>query len=133
MSKVIKCDRCGCEIDPARIGYVSVMERIDDGEPKGKNPFEAMDFCPECTEAIVGFITMMQPSKSPVKKGPKKSGGREKGASVTPKEPDKKRRVDTGKICALANNNWPVKEIALDVGCSEQTVRQVLKEAAVQK
>lgn len=25
------------------------------------------------------------------------------------------------------------KEIALDVGCSEQTVRQVLKEAAVQK
>lgn len=133
MSRVIKCDRCGKEIDPKRIGYVSVMERKDGDELTGKNPFEDMDFCGECMELIAGFITNA-PATRKTAKTPR-GGAKQKGASVTPQEKkqEKRPRIDRGKICALAANNWPVKEIAADVGCSEQTVRQVLKESEVKQ
>ena len=58
MSRIIKCDRCGGEVDPKRIGYVSMMNRRESGgDLEGKNPFEDMDFCGECMELIAGFIT----------------------------------------------------------------------------
>lgn len=63
MSRVIKCDRCGKEIDPKRIGYVSVMERKDGDELTGKNPFEKMDFCVECMDLITKFITNETPER----------------------------------------------------------------------
>lgn len=40
-------------------------------------------------------------------------------------KPEKKKtqpKVDHGKIMALHKRGWPIKEIAKDVGCSEQTV-----------
>ena len=32
MSRVIKCDRCGHEVDPKKIGYVSIMQRSEAGD-----------------------------------------------------------------------------------------------------
>ena len=57
MSRIIKCDRCGGEVDPKRIGYVSISERGPDGELIGKNPFNDMDFCENCMEHIAAFVT----------------------------------------------------------------------------
>ena len=57
MSRIIKCDRCGGEVDPRRIGYVSILERGPDGELIGKNPFDDMDFCENCMEQIAAFVT----------------------------------------------------------------------------
>lgn len=58
MSRIIKCDRCGGEVEPKRIGYVSMMERKEeDGSLTGTNPFERMDFCGKCMDLIAGFIT----------------------------------------------------------------------------
>ena len=45
------------------------------------------------------------------------------------KEPatQKKGKYDTGKICALRRASWSVAKIADEIGCSEQTVRNILK------
>ena len=57
MSRVIKCDRCGHEVDPKKIGYVSIMQRSEAGDLKGDNPFENMDFCENCMTLIADFIS----------------------------------------------------------------------------
>ena len=58
MSRIIKCDRCGGEVDPKRIGYVSMLQRNEKtGELEGENPFENMDICGNCMDLIAAFIT----------------------------------------------------------------------------
>lgn len=44
-------------------------------------------------------------------------------------KPKKGRKVDTGKIKALYDGKWSIKAIADEMKCSEQTVRNVIKEA----
>ena len=39
----------------------------------------------------------------------------------------KKGKYDVGKICALRRASWSVAKIADEIGCSEQTVRNILK------
>lgn len=60
------------------------------------------------------------PAKAPAKKtGPVKES--------TPKNP-RALEIDKGKICALwRSGSWSVKDIAADVHCSEQTVRNTLQ------
>lgn len=41
---------------------------------------------------------------------------------------DRKNAVDTGKLLALHSAGWAVKDIASELRCSEQTVRNKLKE-----
>jgi AraC-like DNA-binding protein len=43
------------------------------------------------------------------------------------KPTQKKGKYDTGKICALRRASWSVAKIADEIGCSEQTVRNILK------
>ena len=45
----------------------------------------------------------------------------------TDKPVQKKGKYDTGKICALRRASWTVAKIADEIGCSEQTVRNILK------
>lgn len=60
------------------------------------------------------------PAKAPAKKtAPAKES--------TPKNP-RALEIDKGKICALwRSGSWSVKDIAADVHCSEQTVRNTLQ------
>lgn len=44
-----------------------------------------------------------------------------------PKQAQKK-QVDRGRVMALYNGNWKVKDIAEDCGCSEATVYTILKQ-----
>ena len=43
------------------------------------------------------------------------------------KPTQKKGKYDVGKICALRRASWSVAKIADEIGCSEQTVRNILK------
>jgi AraC-like DNA-binding protein len=44
------------------------------------------------------------------------------------KPTQKKGKYDTGKICALRRASWSVAKIADEIGCSEPTVRKILKQ-----
>ena len=106
MSRVIKCDRCGHEVDPKKIGYVSIMQRSEAGDLKGDNPFENMDFCENCMTLIADFIS----------------------AKVATRGTERRRKLDAGKIRALANAGWSQAKIAEEMGCSVPTVARYLKE-----
>ena len=43
------------------------------------------------------------------------------------KPTQKKGKYDVGKICALRRANWSISKIVDEIGCSEQTVRNILK------
>ena len=130
MSRIIKCDRCGGEVNPKKIGYVSMMERKDGDQLVGENPFEQMDFCEGCMKLIKEFVSNATPKRT-AKPKTDRGAERKQGASVDPpkKEEAPKKPVDKGRIVALANAGWKVKDIALDARCSEATVYNVLKEA----
>lgn len=46
----------------------------------------------------------------------------------TDKPTQKKGKYDVGKICALRRANWSISKIADEIGCSEPTVRKILKQ-----
>lgn len=55
MSRIIRCDRCGAEIDQARgtVGYVALCTQdIRTGDVSDNNFFEEWDFCNDCMKAI---------------------------------------------------------------------------------
>ena len=106
------------------------MERKDGDQLVGDNPFENMDFCKDCMELIKGYVTNAEPVRMAKPKS-KRGAERKPGASVGPpkKEEAPRKPVDKGRIVALANAGWKVKEIAIDAKCSEATVYNVLKEA----
>lgn len=58
--------------------------------------------------------------QKPKEQKPKKTGGRRK-------------KFDMGKLGALTDGGWSVKDIADELGCSEQTVRNKQKERAEQE
>lgn len=68
-------------------------------------------------------------------RAPEKTVAEMAAVQIEPKTPEKKNKVsakekniDKGKICALwRSRKWSVIDIARDVGCSEQTVRNTLK------
>ena len=107
--RIIECDRCHKRIEkPDRIGYVALNWRdLKTDALTGENPTEDLDFCDECMDEITAFISR-------------------KPAADEIAAPQKK-RVDVGKIRALSKAGWSVKNIAEEVGCSEQTVYKHIK------
>lgn len=110
MSRIIKCDRCGGEIQEGEIGYVSMMQRTKDGDLCGDNPFEKLDFCPRCMELIGEYVSGEKPTR----------------AEKKPAKPAKKKELDVPKMRALQEGGWSIEKIADEMGCSTPTVRKYL-------
>lgn len=116
--RIIKCDRCGAEIDQARgtVGYVAMCAQdIRTGDVSDDNPFEDWDFCDNCMQAIHDCI------KDP------KSGKFEKildSVDAGKKKPVKPavKEWDRDKAQALRDAGWPLTKIAKEVGVSDVTV-----------
>lgn len=124
MSRVIKCDRCGAEIEEGNLGYVSMLKRGEGGDLCGDNPFEKMDFCPDCMDKIAQFVSDAPKTRTgavrSIEKPPQKKTS--KAGKPGPK------KIDTGKIRALADAGWTHDSIADEMGISTVTVRKYLKE-----
>ncbi len=124
--RVIRCDRCLREIHPAqvnRIGYVAINWRtIETDDLEDGNPFERCDFCPDCMKEIEEFIRMCPPIPVPA------PDPEQKPAAAADKKKPGKKPLDKGKIGALYDANWTMKDIASEMNCSEERVRQILHE-----
>lgn len=106
MQKIIYiCDRCGVEVEkPYPIENVKTGERLD--------------LCPECTEDFHMFLAEFIQRNTEQKQPPKAKKKATRGA-----------HLDLGKVGALYTAGWKIKDIAAEVKCSDQTVRNHLKEA----
>lgn len=116
--RLIKCDRCGAEIDQERgtVGYISIgAQDIKTGDVSDDNPFEHMDFCDDCMKAIHEFITDPKGGKFE-RILDSVDAGKKKPAKAAVKEWDK------DKAQALRDAGWPLTKIAKEVGVSDVTV-----------
>lgn len=126
MKKIIYiCDHCGEEIPNGEEEAVKVSTFSDDpGRCLG-------DLCLKCYEAFTKTIRIFmhvekeqpepehpKPEPEKPKKGVKGNGGARH-----------KVKLDLGKVGALYAAGWSVKQIAEEMHCSEQTIRNHLNEA----
>ena len=122
--KLVRCDRCDKQVDVQLATFWSEL----------KHNGVALDLCPHCSVLFDAFMsginyvndmTLVQKENEP-KESKNESPKEPKKAEAPKAEPPKQKRVDAGKIHALADAGWKIKDIAEDVGCSEQTVRNHL-------
>lgn len=110
MKKIIYiCDKCGKEIQ-------------DEIFPIGK----VFDLCPDCADkfqnVLAGFLNQKEEQPKPEPEKPKKGVKGNGGARH-------KVKLDLGKVGALYAAGWSVKQIAEEMNCSDQTIRNHLNEA----
>ena len=112
---VINCDKCGKEIEgnPARLEFYET-ER-DDVSPIKLLYQPDQDYCVDCVTELIALIDNFKPTNE-----------EEKVEKKAESKKPRKRRVDVGKIWALYDAGWKTKDIAIDVECTPQTVRNIL-------
>ena len=135
---IIKCDRCGgvIEYDPYKIRFFT-----EDRNPTGdmdciRTGCDRLELCQNCVEELMYQIEQfMQPDEArpepeaePEEK-PAEEPEPETGGAEPQQEPPKYRgKIDAGRVRALYEAGWSVKEIAGEFGVSEQTVYNWLKQ-----
>lgn len=128
------CDRCGKDLDKEkRIGYIAVNTKDKaEGDLKGENDFENCHYCASCTDAIKKFIRKSSEESAELVKeaAPKASMQKERMDEAESDSADDNRggrkRIDTGKILALKNAGWSVKDIADEMHLTPQQVSSQL-------
>ena len=94
-----------------------------------------MEYTHEEVRAIIKFVLEEERQQTIEEKIPevtaveKKEVAPEPVKAEKPKKKSSSKKVDHGRIMALYHGkygNWSVKDIAEDVGCSEQTVRNTI-------
>lgn len=118
--RIIKCDRCGAEIDQklGLVGYVALCAQdIKTGDVSDDNPFEGWDFCDKCTREIHEFIKT-DPQRE---KFEKILDSVDAGKKKKP-YPGSGPMFDVKKAQALRDAGWPLTKIAKEVGVSDVTV-----------
>lgn len=113
--RIIKCNRCGAEIDQARgtVGYVAMCAQdIETGDVSDDNPFEGWDFCDNCMQAIHDFVCSNEQKPLSNEQKPQKKKPFPGSGPV----------FDVKKAQALRDAGWPLTKIAKEVGVSDVTV-----------
>ena len=123
--RIITCDRCGAKIQEPEYenaGYVSLQWRGIRTSEISENPFEDWDLCGDCFNDIEKFIKI-KPLKAD-----KEKKFKEIIESVDAGKKQKESKIDKGTVGALYDAMWSVREIAKEVKCSDERVRQILRE-----
>ena len=99
MKKVIyACDLCGANMEEPW-----VMFQVEDGEAGERQ------LCQMCAERIRAAFPQTTKAEEPKEEKPKR------------------KRIDQGKVLALAKAGWTVAKIADEMDCSYPTVRNIIK------
>lgn len=128
------CDRCGKDLaKERRIGYIVVNTKDKaDGDLQGENEFEKAHFCQACTDEIAKFVRKapeLAPEKQDESDMNRKSAEKTEeadGGAGEETSGTKRQRLDIGKIMALKNAGWPVKEIAAEMHLTNLQVSQAI-------
>ena len=97
--RIVKCDRCGKQTDANLTELWSELS----------NNGVTLDLCPTCSEQFDVFM------RNDIVEEPKQE------------QETKQKKIDIGKLYALADANWTSRAIADGLGVTQQTVRNWLK------
>lgn len=105
--RMIKCDRCGEEMPLFRDGNMLPGWRfMQISCVDGEGPDSVYDLCDKCMAEIYPMLLEKKKQAAPAAK----------------------KRIDKGKVGALADAGWTQEKIADEMGCSAQRVSQILQE-----
>lgn len=132
---VYTCDRCRKEItgNPHRMFIECVDRETGDFQQETVHPeVGQLDICKECTDFLAGLVMKHVKKGAPaVVNEDFEKAVEDMVATSQQDKPDEKakygRRLDTGKIRALRNAGWTVKNIAIEMSCSETAIYNALK------
>lgn len=111
VKQIFICDCCGKEI--RENFYRMDTEEVDqDGIPISGDKDQLYDVCFDCFKKWTENPAHQEPE--PVKEAPKE-------------KPDKRKKVDSGKIIALWNAKWSSYEISKEMGISIPTVNKYIR------
>jgi AraC-like DNA-binding protein len=113
----IKCDCCGAAIEGNPIQYWLCETDRETQNIKEDYFHPDIDICKSCADGLTEQVAKYFDKE---RKKPKKK--------ETKKRETKKTEIDMGKVHALLDAGWKMKDIAGDLKCSEQTIRKRLKE-----
>ena len=89
-------------------------------------------------ENLTGIIEIMNTSE-PAEPAPEQSAPR--GGDADPEQEPaeiaspapRTKKIDRGKVSALYNGGWSVEDIAEEMKCSAQTIRNIVKEMGLKR
>ena len=120
--RLIKCDRCGCEIPKEQdyVGFIGVMLKdAKTGELFEDNPFEDWDICDDCLREIDTFINKPKVKQEKFEKILDSVDAGKKAPTEKKKYVPK---FDVGKAQALRDRGWSIVKIAQEMKVSEPTI-----------
>lgn len=130
--RIIICDRCKKELpkDIDNAGYVSLgLRDVRTGESSEIKEFENWDLCESCMDAILDAVKMIAPVKHSKPMAESLVQGSEP-VEIKPTATIKKKfSLDPEKVAqikALSKDGKSIKEIAVETGVSEPTVRKYM-------
>lgn len=134
---IIRCDHCGKVIagNPYKVCLEQVNRETDDfsiDQTEDQEKVRSMDWCENCTKNLTAFLLdtsyklLVDPNviKEPVP-DPEIS---DEGALKK-----KVKKIDIGKLKALYDAGWKVKDMAIEFGVSEQAICGRLKQLQEEK
>ena len=140
---IIRCDHCGKVIEgnPYKVCLEQIDRETDDysiEQTEDQKKVREMDWCENCFRNLTAFLLDTSHKllvASPVTQGATASL---KNTEETP-VPDasggaqKRTKIDMGKLKALFEAGWKVKDMAVEFGVSEQAIYLRLKQLQEEK
>lgn len=136
------CDRCGKEITKCnRHGYIALNSRdTKEADLTEENEFERNHYCSSCMNQIREFIkTAPEKSEIPILQECDQNGENMSETDIKCNKNEEKctqneenctegtkKRIDIGKIVALKNAGWKIKDIATEMHMEPQGVSNAL-------
>lgn len=123
---IIYCDVCGKQITGRvyKVGFGVVEGDQINGDEVFEDIEQDMDFCVNC---IGDVAEMVRNCKDRMTASTLELEEQEEPKPVEePKEKKTRKKVDAAKVWALYDANWGTADIAFEMMCSTQTVRNIL-------
>lgn len=131
----IVCDRCGRAIPKdEKVWFMQIgVRHATEGDPPEGDAFEGKDYCGACADEARKFMEAaaktVRRRKTAEDAGQRQETAEDAGLQA-PRKPQEapagRRRLDIGKVMALRNAGWPIKEIALEMGLNPQVVSNAI-------
>lgn len=123
---IIKCDKCGEIINENPLKLRFVYEERNTSELELVRTInDHYELCEQCVASLIDVVSEFMVSEEQKCEEPEPVPEPEPEESPVPKYRGK---IDTGRLRALYEAGWAVKEIAGEFGVSEQTVYNWLKQ-----
>lgn len=134
---VIKCDKCGevIEGDPYKIRVLRDDLSMPDDINLIRTENDGYDLCENCIAELIDLVGAFIKPEQVSDTAPENIPVNEEDVVIEPEEEQpketkggRKNNCDAGKVRALYEAGWAVREIAGEFGVSEQTVYNWLKQ-----